>query len=203
MKRCCVAEVPHLFAQWHDTKNKELTPYKVTLGSNKVIQWKCELVDEHVWEARVSDRANLSRSGKSYCPFCSGHRLTKTNNLAYRYPEIAKDWHPTKNGDRTPENTVSGRFWWQCPHNQDHEWENSIGNIVKDTKGICPFCAGRRLEFEVQYPDLVAEWHPTKNGELKPSDVTAKSGKSVWWKCPKGDDHEWQQAVSGRTAGLG
>ena len=126
------------------------------------------------------------RSGKSFCPFCSGYRLSKTNNLAYRHPEIAKYWHPTKNGDRTPENTVSGRFWWQCPHNQDHEWENSISNIVKNTKGICPFCAGRRLECEKQYPDLVADWHPTKNGELKPSDVTAKSGKSVWWKCPKG-----------------
>ena len=203
MKRPFVAAVPHLFAQWDDTKNKELSPYEVTLGSNKVVWWKCELDDEHVWEARVSDRANLSRSGKSFCPFCSGYRLSKTNSLAYRHPEIAKYWHPTKNGDRTPENTVSGRFWWQCPHNQDHEWKNSIGNIVKNTKGICPFCAGRRQEFEVQYPDLVAEWHPTKNGELKPSDVTAKSGKSVWWKCPKGEDHEWQQAVSRRTAGLG
>ena len=106
MKRPFVAAVPHLFAQWHDTKNKELTPYEVTLGGNKVIWWKCEVADECVWEARVSDRANLSRAGKSSCPFCSGRRLTKTNNLAYRYPEIAKYWHPTKNGEKTPENTV-------------------------------------------------------------------------------------------------
>jgi hypothetical protein len=121
MKRPCVAEVPHLFVQWHDTKNKELIPYEVTLGSNKSVWWKCEVDDEHVWEASVSDRANLSRSGKSFCPFCSGHRLSKTNNFAYSYPEIAKYWHPTKNGNLILENTVSGHFSWQCPKNPDHE----------------------------------------------------------------------------------
>ena len=30
MKRRFVAEVPHLFAEWHDTQNKKLTPYEVT-----------------------------------------------------------------------------------------------------------------------------------------------------------------------------
>ena len=39
------------------------------------------------------------------------------------------------------------------------------------------------------YPELVKEWHPTKNGDWQPQDFTHKSGKKVWWKCPKGDDH--------------
>ena len=42
---------------------------------------------------------------------------------------------------------------------------------------------------------LVEEWHPTKNGELKPSEVTFGSNKKVWWKCPKGDDHEWVAVI--------
>ena len=29
--------------------------------------------------------------------------------------------------------------------------------------------------------DLAAEWHPTKNSSLLPSQVTAGSSKKVWW----------------------
>tara|TARA_B110000285_G_scaffold180449_1_gene203483 strand:+ start:85 stop:225 length:141 start_codon:yes stop_codon:yes gene_type:complete len=31
-------------------------------------------------------------------------------------------------------------------------------------------------------PELAEEWHPTKNGELTPFDVTKGSNKKVWWK---------------------
>ena len=49
------------------------------------------------------------------------------------------------------------------------------------------------------YPELAKEWHPTKNGELTPYDVTHGSNKKVWWlgKC----GHEWEQIVKSRTNG--
>ena len=40
------------------------------------------------------------------------------------------------------------------------------------------------------YPQLVKEWHPTKNGELTPDDITHGSGKKVWWLCTKGHSYE-------------
>lgn len=33
-------------------------------------------------------------------------------------------------------------------------------------------------------PDLAAEWHPSKNGSLLPSQITAGSNRKVWWICP-------------------
>ncbi|MCH7599227.1 MAG: zinc-ribbon domain-containing protein [Myxococcales bacterium] len=33
------------------------------------------------------------------------------------------------------------------------------------------------------FPKLAQEWHPTKNGELTPSDVVAGSHSKAWWKC--------------------
>ena len=30
---------------------------------------------------------------------------------------------------------------------------------------------------------------------------TAMSNKSVWWKCPKGSDHEWQAKIANRSLG--
>ncbi len=47
------------------------------------------------------------------------------------------------------------------------------------------------------YPHLVKEWHPEKNGKLTPEKVTPRSGKKVWWICPKG--HSYEATVNNRT----
>lgn len=44
---------------------------------------------------------------------------------------------------------------------------------------------------EVQCPELITFWHPTKNGNLRPSEISVRSSEKIWWKCPKGPDHEW------------
>jgi very-short-patch-repair endonuclease len=46
---------------------------------------------------------------------------------------------------------------------------------------------------------LSKEWHPTKNGNLKPTDVTIGTGRKVWWICPLG--HEYQASVMHRGHG--
>ena len=51
------------------------------------------------------------------------------------------------------------------------------------------------------HPEIAKQWHTTKNGNLTPYDVTEGSGKKVWWKCPKGDDHEWEASISHRSLG--
>ena len=32
-------------------------------------------------------------------------------------------------------------------------------------------------------PNLVAEWHPTRNDNLTPDEIGCGSAKKVWWKC--------------------
>ena len=49
-----------------------------------------------------------------------------------------------------------------------------------------------------EYPELVSEWHPTKNGELKPEEFAGRSGKKVWWLCPK--NHDYESIISNRTS---
>lgn len=56
---------------------------------------------------------------------------------------------------------------------------------------------------QVTNPKLSSEWHLSKNGRLTPGDVVAGSGKKVWWKCPKGEDHEWQAEIERRNRGAG
>jgi hypothetical protein len=50
-------------------------------------------------------------------------------------------------------------------------------------------------------PNLIMEWHPTRNGNVRPRDVTPGSGKKVWWICEEG--HEWQAAIYSRSRGSG
>ena len=33
------------------------------------------------------------------------------------------------------------------------------------------------------YPELVAEWHPTKNDNLLPEDIPHKVNYRLWWQC--------------------
>lgn len=51
----------------------------------------------------------------------------------------------------------------------------------------------------IKRPDLVAEWHPHKNGNLTPNMFSKSSSEKVWWKCENG--HEWQAVISSRYKG--
>jgi DNA-directed RNA polymerase subunit RPC12/RpoP len=48
---------------------------------------------------------------------------------------------------------------------------------------------------------IIGEWHPTKNKDLTPDDLTPYSHKKIWWICQRG--HEWQSSISHRTNGCG
>ena len=48
-------------------------------------------------------------------------------------------------------------------------------------------------------PDLIKEWHPTKNGKSNPRNVTCDHAEQVWWLCENG--HEWEATVKSRMAG--
>lgn len=51
------------------------------------------------------------------------------------------------------------------------------------------------------HPELAKQWHPIKNGDLTANYVTKGSHKKVWWKCDKGEDHEWESIIGNRTKG--
>lgn len=119
-------------------------------------------------------------------------KATPSDNLKISHSEISKEWHPTKNGNLKPEKVLkksNKRVWWLCVNN--HEWKAVIA--TRTVGGGCPHCNSLKFLF----PEIAKEWHPTKNINLKPEDVTKVYYKKVWWKCKK--DHEWLAAVSSRT----
>lgn len=55
----------------------------------------------------------------------------------------------------------------------------------------------RRSEMSIrrsaEAPAQPVRWHKSRNGGLRPSDVTAGSHRKVWWQCEKG--HSWEAPV--------
>lgn len=160
------------------------------------------------WEAAIYSRQN----GTS-CPFCSNSKVLEGfNDLETRNPEIAKEWHPTKNGQLLPTNIIASSdklVWWlgEC----NHEWEAKVRLRLYGSK--CPICyenAGKKIarrrilikgvnDLEIENPQLAKEWHPTKNGDLLPSNFLTGSKKRVWWLCQNG--HEWEAVINKRNKG--
>lgn len=198
---------PEILAEWHPTKNTAITPQSISYGSAMKVWWICK--EGHEWEATPNHRTR----GRG-CPECANlHRaITKRKNivakrgsLADKNPELAHEWHPTKNGALTPHDiSVNSpeRVWWQCLKDKSHEWDAPINS--RNSGAGCPICSGHRLIVGVNdlatiRPDLVAQWHPTKNRDLKPIDVIAGTDRNVWWECEKG--HEWQARINNRING--
>ena len=190
---------PELVKEWHPTKNGELKPDMVTAGSGEKVWWRCEI--GHEWEARIAER-----NRGDGCPYCSGRKVWKGyNDFATLYPELAKEWHPTKNGELKPDMITAGsgeKVWWMCE--KGHEWQATVSDRSRGDK--CPYCSGNKVwkgdnDFATLHPKLAKEWHPTKNGELKPDMITAGSGRKIWWMCENG--HEWQTTIYARTRGSG
>ena len=200
-----LAEVnPKLANEWHPTKNANLTPHELTPGSNKKVWWKCEKGNDHEYIACINHRSNGSG-----CPICDGKKVVLSTCLATTHPKLAKEWHPTKNGDLTPFDVMAGsakKVWWMCEKGDDHEWCTSPSSRSNQNTS-CLVCSGQKVvpsnSLAVRNPELSKQWHPTKNGKLTPFDVTVLSSKRVWWKCAKGEDHEWQSSVSNRSNGSG
>lgn len=186
---------PELVKEWHPTKNGTVTPEAVTIGGKNKIWWICE--EGHEDFALAGNRLNK----KGVCSYCAGNKLLiGTNDFETLYPEVSKEWHPTLNGEIKPgmiAPNANKKYWWLC--STCHEpWEALPSN--RGSKGTgCPVCKGKTVKQGINdlatvMPSVAAQWHPTKNGELSPTQITAGTPQNLWWKCANG--HEWQMRMT-------
>lgn len=202
---CLATTHAELAAQWDKARNGDLTPHDVTFGSNLRVWWRCPEGPDHVWQSTVNNRSSKAQR----CPFCQNMRACRDNSLSARFPDLASQWHPTRNGTLQPTDVVPGshlRVWWLCPVNAAHEWRTTPLNRSHHGTG-CPFCARKRASAETSLafrrPDLAAEWHPSLNGDLGPEMVIEGSQARAWWQCAREPRHVWRANVFKRCQGRG
>jgi hypothetical protein len=136
------------------------------------------------------------------CGVCHGFQVTLSNCLATKRPDLAAEWHPTKNGKLMPYDVTCGsniEVWWQCSKNPKHEWETPIYTRVNNIG--CPYCAGKLPSEDYNLllinPTLCKDWNYEKN-KNRPNDYTPNSSKQVWWKC-KECGNEWKASICSRN----
>lgn len=190
--------------EWHPTKNNPLTPFDVTCGASKRVWWKCKKGDDHEWQNSISNRTTQNQG----CPICQNKKVVLSNCLATVNPTLSKEWHPTKNLPLTPYDIVEGsnkKIWWKCDKGEDHEWKTALSHRINGRN--CPICSGRKVVLSNSLftlnSELAKEWHPLKNESISIDSLTLNSHKKIWWKCDKGEDHEWEASVASRNNGRG
>lgn len=224
-KHLCVcqslyAKEPQIASEWHPNRNGSLTPDKVAPTSRTKVWWYtkntgCDCLFFE-WEASISNRT-YNRNGCPYLAERGSKLVCPCRSLAGVRPELAKEWHPTKNGDIRADQVHPGshmKAWWYIKDTKCDclffEWEADVHNRVYGNNP-CPFttsfgvnivCPCRSLA-RIR-PDIAINWHPSRNGDLRSDQVSPVSNKTVWWytedtKC-QCHHFEWEAKISDRTA---
>ena len=134
----CLATLnPAIAAEWHPTENTILTPFNVTLKSNKKVWWLCPDCNKK-YETKIEDRVNKNCN----CSYCSNKKVWLENCLATLRPDIAAEWDYENNKGLTPFDVVPGsnkKVHWICSNG--HEWATCISSRTKKLKPTnCPNC---------------------------------------------------------------
>jgi hypothetical protein len=188
---------------WCKINNKPFELVSDTYNGNgkygDKLKWQClkegcQEIFEYCWGGISQNQG---------CPFCAGKQVGLSNCLATKKPELAKEWHPIKNGDLTPYDVTCGSdkmIWWVCPVNPKHVWETKVVSRCRCKIG-CVYCTKQATNPEYNLylinPDLCEEWDYEKNIK-HPSEYYPASGQKVWWLCSK-CKNSWKAAIFSRT----
>jgi len=131
-------------------------------------------------------------------------KATEKYNLSLINPDLAKEWHPTRNRDLNPRTVTPGsgkKVWWIC--SRGHEWKAPV--YSRNRGSGCPICnksaSVEHKDTLVLNKELIKEWHPTRNSGLNLRQLPSGFKKKVWWLCAEG--HEWKATVQNRVKGSG
>ena len=144
-ENCLAATNPDLALEWDYESNGDLTPKDVTEKSITKMGWVCTKDPRHRYMTKV-----FLRTAGQGCSYCAGKLVAEWDSLAAKYPHVAEEWHPTKNGKLTPRDVLpksSRMAWWKCKNG--HVYKAKISNrtsIRTPGKYVyhgsgCPTCA--------------------------------------------------------------
>jgi len=199
-----IADFPEFAKEWDVKKNNNISPKEVKAGSNIIGWWKCK--EGHLSQAQVKYRLRFQtgckKCRKLHPRGSRGFNKPKAGkSLGYLYPHLVDEWDFEKNENITPFDigpSVNVRFYWVCTKNAKHKWDVEARDRTRG-RG-CPYCikTGQKKVLPPdslvgKFPEIMNIWDYEKNKDIEPEKVTPHFTKLIWWKCPKGEDHIWQQ----------
>ena len=120
------------------------------------------------------------------------------NSLLNKFPEVAKEWHPTKNGDLKPECLDAHAHvdaWWICSKCKNEFFKpiHRRTYIHAHSAGGCPYCCGQKRlvgfnDFETLFPGISKYWCVEENEAIgmKLEECAPRSIKYTYWNFGNG-----------------
>lgn len=149
---------------WIKNKNKpfELRKSNVYKGAREKLLFQC--VKDFCGEVFETDWNHIY-SRDFGCPFCSGRKVGKNNNLEHLRPDLSKEWDYDKN-EKTPKEYVIGsheKVYWKCSK-CGNSWKTTITHRSCDGTG-CPKCSDSQRESVIanNLKDYVAKKYNSKS----------------------------------------
>ena len=110
-----------------------------------------------------------------------------------------------------------GNFDWESTE-LEGEYPLSFGSEIYAVEDVSPELTARadtppviepkprrpiapERSLQATHPELAAELHPVRNGDLDATMVSAGARLKVWWMCASG--HEWKASLGARKKGTG
>lgn len=199
---------PQLMADWIPDLNLGLDPNLITSGSHTKALWRCHKCGRE-WRATVHNRVNgtgcTCDARERQAQKLRQRLVERDGSLQKTRPEIAAQWHPTMNGNLTPNDITENsmyKAWWIGMDGV--AWQSVVSvrcRTEKGTKRPKSLVVKGINDLKTLRPDLAAEWNYDRNQDVDIDTIMPGTKKKVWWICPKG--HEWQASVISRNAGRG
>lgn len=175
---------PEVLRFWDYEKNGDITPEIITRNYKHKLWWKCPECGGNsccgMFQSSCKKFIGSAVVVTGHCFSCLLKRPPKE-----RQEEYNKYWALYKSEDE---------------EQQAHErYRAAVAKAKAENRyhnGAFSY-----TNFQDANPTAAAEWHPTKNGDLKPFNFAPSAKDVVWWlgKC----GHEWQASVANRCRGQG
>jgi very-short-patch-repair endonuclease len=197
----------HEKASYWNYELNSCTPEEVSISSTGKYHFTCNKCN-HVFEKKLSAVVHAN----SWCPYCYNRRRCPPDKIrsckecfskCFASHPRAMFWNYEKN-DKKPEEValhISTQFWFTCTCG--HDFKTTLHD---DT--WCPYCANSRKcpssiieSCSMCYAKTFAahekstRWHPIKNGNVLPKDVSVGNTNKFWFICPE-CEHDYECRLS-------
>ena len=193
---------PEAIEELHPTLNGEINPEKILAYTDEKFWFVCPD------EGCIFLRPLAGKTRHNYrCPKCTNFGMyAQIDNLAKRFPRIAGELHPNRNGDVDPNDVIpysEETLWWE--HKDcGCEYPMRVCDKVRFGPG-CVKCGTHMVVLGVndlasQYPEIAKELQPDKKYPMTAEELAVRAYIKVCWKC-KVCGRKYRATVRTRTKG--
>jgi len=169
----------------------------VLLGPYKSAKTRCLFRCKRCGKEFFASYTDFTSNGRT----CTCKKLPR-NPIGARYPQLAKELHPTANGLLTPEHVGTGKrskVWWLCPN--QHQYEATPANRVSGSS--CRYCLGMEAyvgesDLSTLYPELCKDL-ATAEDRSRARLLRPGSNEILSWRCQKNKKHVYPMSPYDRT----